>query len=220
MVAFCKDAPGVGWRAGWCFYELDDTLFKTWLLLLLYYLSSGYVFNPDNYVPELSPIYTIALGGLFWLCCLVVFAYNTLPWLSNRPLTITLFVEKRKGNIYVNYIFNLHITNKNFLIDLCVQLPHTALHTYSLLIFVVILVLWISESHADISIITLAIRGYAHIMYQNRRLFSQHSNLDFSWTSPLLEFEPTTSVVPKPMRYQLSYPGLDHGKNLGMKLRH
>ena len=51
-------------------------------------------------------IFTIALAGLFWLCCLVVLlghvAYNTLPRLSYRPLTITLFVEKKKGNIYVN----------------------------------------------------------------------------------------------------------------------
>ena len=51
--SFMRNAPGVGWRAGWRFYELDKALFKTWLLLL-YCLSSGYVFNPNDCVFGLS----------------------------------------------------------------------------------------------------------------------------------------------------------------------
>ena len=55
---FVRMLQGVVWRADWCFYELDDALFTAWLLLL-YYLSSGYVFNPDDYVSGLSPSYAI-----------------------------------------------------------------------------------------------------------------------------------------------------------------
>ena len=40
------------------------------------------------------PIFTIALAGLFLAVLLGRVAYNTLSRLSNRPLTITLFVEK------------------------------------------------------------------------------------------------------------------------------
>ena len=50
---FREDAPGVGWRAGWRFYGLDKALFKTWLLLL-FCLSSWYVFNPKDCVFGLS----------------------------------------------------------------------------------------------------------------------------------------------------------------------
>ena len=60
---FRKDAPGVGWRTDWCFYELADTFFKTWLLLLLLlYLSSEYVLNPGDYFSGLSPSYWILLS--------------------------------------------------------------------------------------------------------------------------------------------------------------
>ena len=66
----------------------------------------------------------------FDLITLVKLYYNTSPRLSNRPLTITLFVEKRKGNIYVTYNNFLvpftclvwsgqlnHLTKKGFIIN-------------------------------------------------------------------------------------------------------
>ena len=63
----------------------------------------------------------------------------------------------------------------------------------------------------SIIFMTLFIRGYIHSMYQNMPLISQHLNSDFLKKNPLscqgVNHNPQGT---KPMRYQLSYPGLDY----------
>ena len=67
MSLFREDAPGVDWMAGWRFYELDEALFKTWLLLL-YYLPSGYVFNHLSLMNDHRYDEALALGRVPIAC--------------------------------------------------------------------------------------------------------------------------------------------------------